>query len=165
VEAARWQQALADALTHRDVTVGVSAERYPPDNHGSLGLSLSVPLFWQHSYEGERQHAAWGIEAAQLALRKQSLQAQLEARLAADQLVAARSRLRTLEGPAQQAALQALAGVELAHQRGAAALTDLLDARRQLHALQLDLADARANHAKALATWQATAQTSPLWAE
>jgi len=61
--------------------------------------------------------------------------------------------------------LQALAGIELAHQRGAAALTDLLDARRQLHALQLDLADARANHAKALATWQATAQISPLWAE
>lgn len=165
VQAARLQRDLADAATHRDVTVGVSAERFPPDMRGSLGLSLSVPLFLNHRYEGERRHAELGIEAAELALRKQRQLALLDARQAADQWEAARARLQSLEGPAQQAAQQALAGIELAHARGAAALTDLLDARRQLHALQLDVVDARANHAKALASLQATAQADPRWDE
>ncbi|MEO8296933.1 MAG: TolC family protein [Burkholderiales bacterium] len=157
VEAARAQRELAEATTRRDVTVGVSAERYPPDNRGSLGVGVSVPLFWRHAFEGERRRAEADAEAAELLLRRQRQQAEREQRQADDQLQAARTRLRTLEGPAQQAAQRALAGIELAYARGAAALTDVLDARRQLHALQLDLADARAAHAKALALWQANA--------
>lgn len=157
VRQARAQHDLAEAATHRDVTVGVSVERFPPDNRGSFGVALSVPLFWNHRYEGERRRAELGIEAAELTARKQRQQALLELRQAGDQWQAATERLKRLDGAALPAAQQALNTVELAHQRGAAALTDVLDARRQLHAVQLDLVDARANQAKAQAAWQASA--------
>jgi cobalt-zinc-cadmium efflux system outer membrane protein len=157
VQQARAQGDLAEALTRRDVTLGVSAERFPPDNRGSLGLSVSVPLFWQHQYEGERRKAALGIEAAELTLRRQRQQALLEVRQADDQRQAARERLQRLEGVALPAAQQAMAAIELAQQRGAASLTDVLDARRQLHAVQLDVVDARADQAKAQAAWEASA--------
>lgn len=157
VQQARAQSDLAEAQTRRDVTLGVSAERFPPDNRGSLGLSFSVPLFWQHQYEGERRKAALGIEAAQLTLRRQRQLALLEVRQADDQRRAARERLQQLEGTALPAAQQAMAAIELAQQRGAASLTDVLDARRQLHAVQLDVADARADQAKAQAAWEASA--------
>lgn len=157
VQQARAQSDLAEAQTRRDVTLGVSAERFPPDNRGSLGLSVSVPLFWHHQYEGERRKAALGIEAAELTLRRQRQQALLEVRQADDQRQAARERLQRLEGVALPAAQQAMAAIELAQQRGAASLTDVLDARRQLHAVQLDVVDARADQAKAQAAWEASA--------
>lgn len=156
LQQARAQRDLAEALTRRDVTWGVSAERFPPDNRGSLGLSVSVPLFWEHQYEGERRKAALGIEAAELVLRRQRQWALLEARQADDRRQAARQRLQRLEGLALPAAQQALAAIEVAQQRGAASLTDVLDARRQLHAVQLDVVDARAEQARAQATWQAS---------
>lgn len=157
VQQARAQSDLAEAQTRRDVTLGVSAERFPPDNRGSLGLSFSVPLFWQHQYEGERRKAALGIEAAELTLRRQRQLALLEVRQADDQRRAAAERLRQLEGQALPAAQQAMTAIELARDRGAASLTDVLDARRQWHAVQLEVADARADRAKAQATWEASA--------
>jgi cobalt-zinc-cadmium efflux system outer membrane protein len=45
--------------------------------------------------------------------------------------------------------------MEFAYARGAVSLTDLLDARRQLRALQLDVIQARVEFAKAWATWRA----------
>ena len=56
------------------------------------------------------------------------------------------------------ASRQALDAIEFAYARGAAPLTDVLDARRVWRATQSDLAQARADHAKALASWRAASE-------
>ncbi len=161
VQASEQARELAYATTQRDVTLAVSAERYPPDNRGSVGVGFSVPLFWRYGYEGEKRRAETDVEAARLALVRQQLLASTELHQARDQLAAAQDRLQSLQGVALDAGERALRGVELAYARGAAALTDVLDARRQLRALQLDLAAAQADHAKAWAAWQAATRTQP----
>jgi len=51
-------------------------------------------------------------------------------------------------------------GLELAYRRGAATLTDLLDARRSWREFESDLVDARLAHASALARWNAAISVS-----
>jgi len=50
--------------------------------------------------------------------------------------------------------------LELAYRRGAATLTDLLDARRSWREFEADLIDARLAHASALARWNAAITVS-----
>ena len=67
----------------------------------------------------------------------------------------ARQRLMAFESDIRPAARRALDAIEFAYARGASNLTDVLDARRTWHATELDLAVARADHAKAIAAWRA----------
>jgi cobalt-zinc-cadmium efflux system outer membrane protein len=70
----------------------------------------------------------------------------------------ARRRLQNFERDVVPAARRALDAIEFAYARGAAPLTDVLDARRTWRATQADLAQARADHAKALALWRAATE-------
>ena len=84
---------------------------------------------------------------------------QREARAELDQLQAgaqsAAQRRTEYEGLHADAARKAVQGIELAYRRGAASLTDLLDARRSWRDFEAALIDARADHAIALARWEA----------
>ncbi|MEX8513716.1 MAG: TolC family protein [Leptothrix ochracea] len=157
VTAAEQNLALSRASTTRDVTVGVALERHPQTN-GSISFSLSVPLFWGYSFEGEQRKAEVDLNMSRLQRQRSEMSAQADQAIAQEQLKAATLRRSELDGPAQQAARQALDGMELAYRKGAASLTDVLDARRQWQALQLDLVQARADEAKALSTWLAATQ-------
>jgi cobalt-zinc-cadmium efflux system outer membrane protein len=157
-EAARRGRELARSLATRDVTLGAQYERFPPDNRGSFGVSLSIPLFWGYRYQGEIAKAEADWEASRVMREKVALQAFAEVQRAHAQLAAARDKLAALEEVGARSAQEAARGIELAYARGAASLTDLLDARRQLRAIQLEIVQARADYAKALAAWRAATE-------
>ena len=159
VTAANAGRAVARSLRIRDVTVGAQVERVPVSSSGlTFGVSVSIPLFVRYGYEGEIARAEADYSAALLTRQKAVNQAQADAAKAAAALDGAGRRLASFEGDIQPAAKKALEAIEFAYTRGAAGLTDTLDARRTWHATLLDLSLARADYAKALAAWRAATQ-------
>lgn len=161
VLAADAARALARSERRRDVQFGIEAEREPADIGGvTWGLSMSVPLGGATRWRGEQQRAEADYDAA--VLERQQLRREAAAEL--DQLrhaLAAAAQRRTayeqLQGPAARKSME---GLELAYRRGAATLTDLLDARRSWREFESDLVDARLAHASALARWNAAISVS-----
>ena len=143
------------ALNRRDVTVGVQYERYPPAGtvspNNTWGLSVSVPLFVAHAYEGEIARAEAELDAARQQLERSRAMAIGEfARSRADFDAASERRYR-LDRELLPAAEAVATATEFAYSKGASSLMDLIDARRTLRQVQLDAASARADFAKALA--------------
>ncbi|WP_440223233.1 TolC family protein [Dokdonella sp. MW10] len=164
VDAADAARDLAHALRRRDIGLGLEVEREPTDIAGvTWGVSVSVPLTGPRHHDGAIARAEADYDAAVLARERARTEARLEMARARAWLDAARHRRRALEDELAPAARRALDGVELAYRRGAAGLTDLLDARRSWRDVESDLIDARAAHATALAAWRAAtpADTSP----
>jgi cobalt-zinc-cadmium efflux system outer membrane protein len=148
--------ALARSERHRDIELGVEAEREPADISGvTWGVSLTIPLGGPSRARGAIQRAEADRDSA--ALELQVLQREAHAEL--DQLQAsaqsAAQRRSDYEGLQSDAARKAVQGIELAYRRGAASLTDLLDARRSWREFEAALIEARADHAIALARWEA----------
>jgi cobalt-zinc-cadmium efflux system outer membrane protein len=152
LEAARAQQAaaesqsrLAQALAVRDVSVGVQAERYaPPAGNGwLLGAYVAIPLFVHHRFEGEIARAEAERATAEQTRRRLEAVARGEQLRALDALAAARARRERLERDALPLAEKVAANAELAWRKGAGTVLELLDALRQLRALQLDALEAR----------------------
>lgn len=73
-------------------------------------------------------------------------------------LLAARDRMKRLEGGLLADAERVAKAAELAYGKGAMSLMDLLDARRTLRQIQIEAASARADYAKALSDWQVQAE-------
>ncbi|WP_305805307.1 TolC family protein [Stenotrophomonas sp. YIM B06876] len=156
VDAADAARALARSQRRRDVQLGLEAEREPTDIGGvSWGMSISVPLNGPNHYRGEWQRAEADYDAAVLERNRLRSEARLQLLQVQQQLQAANVRLAQYEQQLLPAARQALDGMELAYRRGAATLTDLLDARRTWREADSDLIDARLLHAVTLARWQA----------
>jgi cobalt-zinc-cadmium efflux system outer membrane protein len=158
VQAAEAARELARAARTRDVAVGVQFEHYPPGNespNNTYGLSLSVPLFVRHAYEGEIARAEADLLGARIQEEQVRALAQGETAQAASLLRAAVERRRQLESGLLADAKRVATATEFAYVRGALGLLELLDARRTLRAVRLDAAALRADHAKALAAWQA----------
>ena len=148
--------ALARSERHRDIQLGVEAEREPTDISGvTWGVSLTIPLGGPSRVRGAIQRAEADRDSAALELQV----LQREARAELDQLQAsaqsAAQRRSDYEGLQSDAARRAVQGIELAYRRGAANLTDLLDARRSWRDFEAALIEARTDHAIALARWEA----------
>ncbi|WP_256642983.1 TolC family protein [Stenotrophomonas sp. 9(2022)] len=148
--------ALARSERRRDIQWGVEAEREPTDINGvTWGVSVTIPLGAPSRAQGGIQRAEADRDAAALELH--ALQRQTWTEL--DQLQAgaeaAAQRRRDYEGLQADSARKAVQGIELAYRRGAASLTDLLDARRSWREFEAALIQARADHAIALARWSA----------
>ena len=149
-------RAVAKSLRVRDVTVGAQVERQPANVPGLMfGVNVSIPLYVRYGYEGEIARAEADYASALIARQKIVIQAEGDAAKARSQLDGARQRLMAFESDIRPAAKCALDAIEFAYARGASNLTDVLDARRTWHATELDLAVARADHAKAIAAWRA----------
>lgn len=160
VRAAEAGLALARSERHRDVQFGIEAEREPADIGGvTWGLSMSVPLGGSKRWRGEAQRAEADRDASVLEQQRLHDQARAERDQLGHATAAAAARRADYERLQVPAAQQALDGLELAYRRGAASLTDLLDARRSWREFQTDLIDARIGHAAALARWQAVTAT------
>ncbi|WP_295520198.1 TolC family protein [uncultured Stenotrophomonas sp.] len=163
LRAARSRLAAADAGVslarserRRDIQWGVEAEREPTDINGvTWGVSVTIPLGAPSRAHGGIQRAEADRDAAALELH--ALQRRAWAEL--DQLQAsaasAAQRRQAYEGLQADSARRAVEGIELAYRRGAASLTDLLDARRSWRDFEAALIQARADHAVALARWNA----------
>ena len=152
---------LAAAAGTRDVSVGVQFDRWPtnPTNMSGTGntvsLSLTVPLFVRHAFEGELARAEADWSAASEALRRVRDNAATDLARAAAQVGAAQDRRRLVLEQLEPAAEKVAAGAELAYRRGASSALELLDARRSLRAVRTERITADAELAKALADWQA----------
>lgn len=163
VAAAEQARDLAAAARTRDVNVGVQFDRWPtsPANGSGTGntlsVSLSVPLFVRHGYEGERARAEADLAATRLGLARAESTAASELARAVSRAVAASERRKLVAEQLEPAAERVAAGAEIAYQRGAIGALEWLEARRSLRAVRLERIAVDAELAKALADWQASA--------
>ena len=143
--AAAARGALARSLQTRDVTVGVQSERYarPAGNGWSFGLFASVPLFVHHASEGEIARAEADRARAELGAASLERQALADRQRLLDARAAARLRRERLERDALPLAQRVANDADAGFRKGAGTVLELLDALRQLRALQLDALTAR----------------------
>ena len=155
-DAAAKTAQLAVAQRSRDVTVFAQFETFPnqPQNR-TVGFGVSVPLFLNHSYDGEIRRAESDRYAARDNLERVRALARADIGRARADLASARERVERFDGQLLASARKAAEAAEFAYHRGALGVMDLLDARRSLNAIQLDAVAARADYAKALAAWRA----------
>jgi outer membrane protein, heavy metal efflux system len=164
VAAAEQARALALSQRTRDIGVGVQLSRYPasPTNTAGTGntvsVSISVPLFVRHAYDGEIARAEADLRAAEELLRRVRLAAQTDLARARSDWEAADARYRIIVEQLVPAAERVAAGAELAYRRGASGVLDVLDARRSLRAAQVERVNVQAERAKAAAQLEAASQ-------
>lgn len=161
VDAAQSARKMALALRTRDVTVGVQYEHYPISNTNTLGsgnsygVSVQIPLFVHHAYDGEIRNAEAGYDMALENLEKIRDQARSDLIKSWSDAHAAYNRIQRYEQRLLAAAKQAADAAEFAFKHGAIGVMDVLDARRTYRATQLDAVAARNDYAKSLAAWRA----------
>lgn len=157
LSAARQAVALAQSLRVTDPVVGTSLETLP-DGFGNtsklMAVRISIPLVHKERFDGEIQRALAEAALSQDLLER-TLQRALHEMAAAQQARQANAeRLQTYEDSILPDALRVAEQTELAYRKGGLPLTDLLDARRTLRAVQLDVLNAKGAHAKAWTQWQ-----------
>ncbi len=161
VSAAEKSRDLARALRTRDITGGLQYERFPGDTaNNSYGFTVSIPLFTRYQYSGEIRRAEIELQVAQENMERTRALATTDINRAGRDLAAAAERMRRSQDTLLPAAAKAADGAEFAYTRGAIGVMDLLDARRQFYAAQLDTATATADHAKTLAAWRSAIKIS-----
>lgn len=165
---ARAQQAeenrkLAQALKTRDLTVGLQYQHFPGQQPGAgddtIGASLSIPLYTNYQYQGEIARSEVEYTAATEAREQTQAAALGEIARARADLNAASEKVRRFDQQMLSEAQKAADAAEFAYRNGAMGVTDLLDSRRILRALQLEAVSVRADYAKSLAEWQAATST------
>lgn len=152
---------LAQAQRHADVTVGVQLEHYPPNGQHLWGVGVSVPLGVDGRQDGPVRRAAVALGEAQAQWELARAGAMAEKGRWQATLQATGERLQRLQDQILPQARQAVQAAEFARQQGALALQDVLDARRTLHATELEQASAQADVAKALMALTLTPETAP----
>ena len=153
-KAAEQNLALTQAQRHRDVVVSGQFENNPPDNRNTVGIGISVPLFYGSTFDGEIRRAESDLNSARL--DAQRIREQLRQQLHSNYLELQRANAaaqRYRQSILDQAA-QAVAAAEFAYQRGASGVMDVLDARRTYYALQKEGLQADSDLARASLAWQ-----------
>ncbi len=167
LEAAQGSRELARALRTRDVNVGVQLDRWPVSatntsgTGNTLSVSVSVPLFIHHAYEGEAARAEADVANAIETLRRVKLAAASDLMQARVRAAVAAARRRLAAQDLAPAAERVAAAAELAYRRGALSLLEVLDARRSLRAARIERINAEADAAKAAAELDAASSTLP----
>jgi cobalt-zinc-cadmium efflux system outer membrane protein len=163
LEAAEKAIELAKSQQVRDVTVGAQFERNNQDPGSNLvGVGVSIPLFTGYDFRGELRQAYVARDSAQDELDR--IKAAVAADFSQSTFEAERlsERARRLRDEALPAARKASAAVQLAFSQGAVSALDVIDARRSLHAVEIDTASALADAAKARAAWAAATNLQEL---
>lgn len=159
VEQAQAAMDLAHAQRAADVTVGVQFEHNPPTGDRLWGVGVSIPLGVDGRQAGPEAHALAAVAQAEIQLDKVRAAALAERATSLSQVRAAQERVQRLEGEIVPQARAAADAADFARQQGAMGLQDVLDARRALHAAELDALTAHADLAKALAVLDLTPST------
>lgn len=153
VQAAQAQLDGALAARKSDLTWGVSVDHFPGTSNRLVELRLQMPLQIGYAQQGEIGRAQAQLQQARDLAARTRLAAEADLSQAWTGLQAAARTLAVHEAELLPKARQVLAQAELAYQKGAMPLTDLLDARRSLRAAVLDALAARADHARAAEAW------------
>jgi outer membrane protein, heavy metal efflux system len=143
-----------------DITVGASYDHFPGTSTALMELRVQMPLQWGYSYQGEIARAAAQLAQAQDALEKVRRLAQAELQGLQQLTQSTAQRAQSYETEILPRARKVADGAELAYNKGALSLTDLLDARRTLRSTLLDALNARADYARASVAWQLRTQTN-----
>ncbi|HEY5899872.1 MAG TPA: TolC family protein [Burkholderiales bacterium] len=160
IQAAEKLRDLARAQRTRDVTLGAQYERAPGGvPMSSIGVGIAVPIFTGYDFSGDIQKAEVDRYAAMDALARTRAVAGNDLRRAAGDLNAAADRLDRFDASLLGAANRSAEASEFAFRRGAISVLEVLDARRTLRAVRLELVAARDDYAKALAAWRAAQAT------
>lgn len=162
--AARLEQAqsalsLAQAQRSADVTLSLQFEHNPGVGQRLWGVGVAFPLGVEDRQQGPVTRALVAVNEAQAQFDKAHAAALADRASQRDALGTALARLHRLETQLLPQAREALRAAEYAREQGALPLQDVLDARRALHAAELDAASAHADAAKA---WSALTMTSDL---
>jgi len=179
LQAARAQQAAADSqaklarsLQTRDISIGLQVDRFaPPTGFGTtLGAYVSIPLFVNHRYEGEIARAEADRDFAAAARERLEQQARADQQRLLEARLGARLRRERIEREALPVAERVATNAELAYRKGAGTVLELIDALRQLRALQLEalavrLDEDRADAAARAEMLTATAAADPIFGE
>ena len=144
----------AAAQQRTDVTWGASLDHYPGTSTRLLELRMQVPLQWGYHYQGEIARAEAQLSQAQDALEKARRVATSEMQRLQREAQSTAQRTSRYETDILPRARKVAESAELAYNKGAMSLTDLLDTRRTLRATQLDALSARTDYAKAAGAWQ-----------
>jgi len=161
LRAAEHSRDVAQALRTRDVNVGLQVDHYPasaanPSGSGNtLSVSVSVPLMVRHAYDGEIARAQADVDAARNAYERSRELALADLQRLRGQLDAAQTRYRLAATELEPAATQLATALERAYQRGGVGSLELLEARRNQRAAQVERITAEAEQAKARADWAA----------
>lgn len=161
---ARTQQAdqnrrLVNALKSRDIDIGIQYQHFPGQGpavgENTLGAFVSVPLFTNYQYQGEIARAEVDFTSAIEAKEQIRAAAIGEITRSKADLDAAIEKAHRFDEQMLAEAQKAADSAEFAYLHGAIGVTDLLDSRRILRALQLEAASVRADYAKSLVAWHA----------
>jgi cobalt-zinc-cadmium efflux system outer membrane protein len=158
VQAAHSAADGARALRKSDVTWGVSYDHYPGTSRALVELRAQMPLQWGYAYEGEISRALAELQQAEDMQAKVQHAAHIELQRLRAEATATRARAQRYEAEILPRARHVAQTAEQAYQRGAIALTDLLDARRTLRATLLEALAARLEAAKAGSAWRLRTQ-------
>ncbi len=163
IQQAEQNRLIANALKSRDVDIGIQYQHFPGQEPvvgtNTLGVSVTIPLFTNYQYQGEIARAEVDFNAAVEAKEQARAAAVSEITRAQADLNASLKKVRRFDEEMLTEAQKSANATEFAYQHGAIGVTDLLDSRRVLRALQLDAVSARADYAKSLAAWQASTNT------
>jgi outer membrane protein, heavy metal efflux system len=143
---------LAQRLAIPDVTISAFYERdagnfFP--NSGGVGISLPIPLFYQQ--KGQISKARVGVTTAELALAQSEQGVRTEVLKASASWQSADAIARRFETSVVKRIETLRKAREIAYQKGAVGVLDLIDAERSYKAIMLDYYTALANRSKAWA--------------
>lgn len=163
--AARLEQAqaalsLAQAQRHADVTLSVQFEHNPSVGPRLWGVGIGFPLGVDGRQDGPVKRALIAVDEAQAQLDKARDAALADRAMQRATLAGALARIDQIESHLLPQAREALQGAEFARQQGALPLQDVLDARRAVHAAEMDAALAHADAAKAWSALMMTPDTN-----
>ena len=153
----------ANSLKTRDINIGVQYQHFPGQGpavgENTVGAFVSIPLFTNYQYQGEVARSEVDYITAVEAKAQARATAIGEITRSQADLDASIDKMQRFEQQMLGEAQKATDAAEFAYQHGAIGVTDLLDSRRVLRALQLESASAHADYAKAFAAWQAATNT------
>jgi cobalt-zinc-cadmium efflux system outer membrane protein len=116
---------------------------------GGVGISIPIPLFYQQ--KGEISQARVGLTSAELSLRQAEQGVQAEVMKASASWKSADAIARRFETSVVRRIETLRKAQEIAYQKGAVGVLDLIDAQRSYRAIMLDYYTALANRSKAWA--------------
>ena len=135
LDAAQRTLELARAQRRRDVDVGLEYQRNGGDN--TVGVTMSVPLFWSHKFEGQINQGLAQRQQTNVTLEQTRQQVLAEVDKAYQMYQASRHLLQVYTTEAQTRAEESLRIAAASYRQGATSLLELQEAQRTLNQTRL----------------------------
>jgi outer membrane protein, heavy metal efflux system len=135
LDAAQRTLELARAQRRRDVDVAVEYQRNGGDN--TVGMTMSVPLFWSHKFEGQINQGLAQRQQTNVTLEQTRQQVLAEVDKAYQMYQASRHLLQVYTTEALARAEESLRIATASYRQGATSLLELQEAQRTLNQTRL----------------------------